>query len=179
MLVYPAPFVVERERQDALGLAHAERRVLAGESWDQGRVILSWSDVLEGAADPHDGRNVVIHEFAHQLDQANGATNGAPWLPGRARRERWAAVMSRAYAEFQQRVERGEPGVLDPYAAHSPAEFFAVLSELFVERPHELAEHHPALYPELHQLYGVDPRLWSPAGARLGETSVRRDAVRY
>ena len=92
VLIYPGAFVVERSRPGVAGLVHEERRTLAGESWQQGQVLLSWQDVLAGAADPHDGHNVVIHEFAHQLDQETGSANGAPWLREPARRERWARV---------------------------------------------------------------------------------------
>ena len=160
ILVYPGAFIVQRDRVDALGLASHDRQVLAGESWSLGQVVLSWDDVVQGAADPADGRNVVIHEFAHQLDQASGATNGAPWLPGRRNRARWAEVMNQGYAELQQRLHHNEPGLIDPYAATSPAEYFAVLSETFFEQPVELSQQHPSLYAELRRLYAVDPLSW-------------------
>ena len=90
VLVYPGAFVVDRPTAGLGGLTRDERRILAGESWQQGQVILSWDDVLAGAADPGDGRNVVIHEFAHQLDQESGFANGAPFLGRRERYARWA-----------------------------------------------------------------------------------------
>lgn len=163
VLLYPGPFVVDRAVNDGAGLQRAERRVLAGESWARGPVILSWPDVLEGAADPDDGRNVVIHEFAHQLDQETGAANGAPWLGGRrAARERWARVLGAAFAELQHRHAAGEPSVLDAYGAQEPAEFFAVACEAFFERPAALAEEQPALFAELRGYFRVDPRGWLP-----------------
>ncbi len=104
ILVYPGPFIVNRTHTDYAGVKQDQRQVLAGESWSEGQVILSWEDVVGGAADVSDGRNVVIHEFAHQLDQENGAANGAPILaPHHAKR--WERVMSEAYARLQ-----GNPG---------------------------------------------------------------------
>ena len=160
VLVYPGAFVVDRTAAGPGGLARDERRVLAGESWQQGQVILSWDDVLAGAADPGDGRNVVIHEFAHQLDQESGSANGAPFLGRRERYARWSAVLGLEFAALQQRLVRGETGLIEPYAATDAAEFFAVVSELFFERPAALAAEHPALYGELARYYRAHPLLW-------------------
>lgn len=160
ILLYPGPFVVDRSRTDAMGLQHEQRQVLQGESWQQGQVILSWPDVLEGAAEPGDGRNVVIHEFAHQRDQENGGANGAPWLPNAMRRKRWARVMGREYAALRRRVSVGEETLLDPYGATAPAEFFAVASEVFFEQPGLLAQQHPALYREFSGFYRIHPLSW-------------------
>jgi hypothetical protein len=121
---------------------------------------LSWDDVVAGAADPDDGRNVVIHEFAHQLDQERGRANGAPWLGRRERYARWAAVMNDEYHALQWRLAHGEPVLIDPYAATDPAEFFAVVSEHFFEQPGALAAGHPALYQELVHCYRTDPLAW-------------------
>ncbi len=160
VLLYPGAFIVERESVDALGLASHDRRVLSGESWSQGQVILSWDDVLAGAAQPDDGRNVVLHEFAHQLDQATGTTNGAPHLTSRARRKRWAEVMQAEYAWLQRRVDLGQPGLIDAYGSTSPAEFFAVITEVFFECPQRLSVEHPQLYAQLRLLYAIDPLSW-------------------
>jgi Mlc titration factor MtfA (ptsG expression regulator) len=160
ILVYPGAFVVNRSTPDASGLTHETRRALSGESWQQGQVLLSWDDVLAGAADPDDGHNVVIHEFAHQLDQERGRANGAPWLGRRDGYARWAAVLSAEFRALQQRLARGEAGVIDPYAATDPAEFFAVVSEHFFEQPALLAAAHPALYGELVRCYRTDPLSW-------------------
>lgn len=160
VLIYPGAFVVDRVAADAAGLVRDERRVLAGESWQQGQVILSWQDVLAGAADPGDGRNVVIHEFAHQLDQETGPANGAPWLGGRQRQARWAAVLGAEFEALRQRLALGEEGLIEPYAATDAAEFFAVVSELFFERPGALAAAHPALYGELSRYYRTQPLSW-------------------
>ena len=160
VLVYPGAFVVDKLRTDGAGVAHERRDALAGESWSIGQVILSWENALEGARVPDDGRNVVIHEFAHQLDQANGPANGAPHLPTRARRARWSAVFSAEFAALQKRVAAGEPTLLDAYGAVDAAEFFAVASETFFEQPQRLAAAHAALFQEMSLLYRVDPLSW-------------------
>lgn len=160
VLVYPGAFVVERSTPDAAGLTHETRRALAGESWQQGQVLLSWDDVLAGAADPDDGHNVVIHEFAHQLDQERGRANGAPWLGHREAYADWAAVLGREFAALRSRLAQGVAGVIDPYAATDPAEFFAVVSEHFFEQPQALAAAHPALYAVFTRCYRTDPLTW-------------------
>jgi Mlc titration factor MtfA (ptsG expression regulator) len=159
VLVYPGAFVVDRPVTDG-GIVQDARRVLVGESWQQGQLILSWADVLAGAADPDDGHNVVIHEFAHQLDQENGPANGAPHLGRRDGHERWARTLGAAFEDLHAQLARGEPTLIDPYGASDPAEFFAVLSELFFERPAALSAQHPALYDELRAYYRSDPRAW-------------------
>lgn len=168
VLIYPGAFAVQRSSADAAGLVREERHALVGESWQQGQVILSWADVLQGAAHPGDGRNVVLHEFAHQLDQANGVANGAPWLPGTQRRAAWAQVMAAEFQALQQHLASAEPGLIEVYAATNPAEFFAVLSELYFEKPLELAQQRPALYAQLRGFYGVDPLAWLGTTATLG-----------
>lgn len=157
VLVYPGAFVVERIRPEPSGILQEHRQVLTGESWSNGQVVLSWEDALAGGRDGGDGRNVVIHEFAHQLDQEKGYANGAP--PGAATR-RWAEIFSREFAVLQQRSAAGEATLIDPYGATAPQEFFAVASEVFFEQPHALALQHPALHAELSRYYALDPRTW-------------------
>ncbi len=160
ILVYPGAFVVERLRAEPSGILQEQRQALSGESWTQGQVVISWEDALEGAAIVDDGRNVVIHEFAHQLDQQKGYANGAPWLGRRDRYPRWSRVMSEEFARLQQQAMYGEPSLFSHYGATDPAEFFAVVSEVFFEQPREMAALHPALYEELRRLYRVDPASW-------------------
>ena len=160
ILVYPGAFVVERLRPEPSGILQEQRQVLSGESWVQGQVVLSWEDVLAGARDPDDGRNVVLHEFAHQLDQEKGYANGAPWVPGRERRQRWSEVFARSYALLQARAAAGLPSLLSDYGATAPAEFFAVACEVFFERPADLALEDPQLYAELRGFLRVDPLSW-------------------
>jgi len=115
------------------GVHHDQRHVLSSESWEQGQVILSWQDTLDGAAVVDDGRKVVLHEFAHQLDQENGAAQGTP-LPAAGDMQhspqRWKQVFSQAYADLQSQFQRGEQGLFNHYGAQSPAEFFAVATEI-------------------------------------------------
>lgn len=157
VLVYPAAFVVDKVRIEPSGVLLEQRHALAGESWSRGQVILSWEDVMHGAAVDDDGRNVVIHEFAHQLDQEKGYANGAPWLGSRHRYPRWSRVMSMEFARLQRAAAIGEASLLDPYGARDPAEFFAVASEAFFEQPRSMAAYHPELYEELRHAYRVDP----------------------
>ncbi len=160
ILVYPGAFLVDRVHTDGAGVLQERRQVLSGESWSQGQVIVSWDDVVEGASVVDDGRNVVIHEFAHQLDQQNGHANGAPILGGRRRRERWARVLGEEFARLQEAAGRGEAVLLSHYGATNPAEFFAVASEVFFEQPERMAEKHPELYSELSRFYRVNPLSW-------------------
>jgi len=160
IVLYPAAFVVNREHWDAAGLHHRERQVLSGESWGTGQLVLSWDDTLSGGMNSGDGYNVVLHEFAHQLDLGSGTMNGTPQLDSRAQRHAWAAAFTPAFTELRARVEAGEDTWLDPYAASEPAEFFAVLTEAFFELPRELLREYPALYACLRAYYRVDPGAW-------------------
>lgn len=160
VLLYPGAFVVDRPHTGAAGVQMEQRRALAGESWAQGQVLLSWQDVINGAADPDDGHNVVIHEFAHQLDQAKGFANGAPLLTSRAAYQRWSRVMQHEFDDLRGRLARSESSLIDAYGATDPAEFFAVASEVFFERGAEMAQHHPALYEQLSRYYRLNPLSW-------------------
>ncbi|MBA4216967.1 MAG: hypothetical protein C0460_06505 [Methylibium sp.] len=163
VLLYPGAFIVERPVAESGGVLSDQRRVLAGESWSQGQVLLAWDEVQRGAATPGDGHNVVIHEFAHQLDQAGGPANGAPALPTAEAYRRWSTVMRNEFDALRWQLARQDQsgsGLIDAYAATDPAEFFAVVSELFFERPIELAAQHPALYGELRGFYRLDPAGW-------------------
>jgi Mlc titration factor MtfA (ptsG expression regulator) len=160
ILVYPGAFIIERLRAEPSGVLQDQRHALSGESWTRGQVVISWQDALEGAAIVDDGRNVVIHEFAHQLDQQKGYANGAPWLGRRDRYPRWSQVMGAEFARLQEQALLGQPSLFSHYGATSPAEFFAVISEVFFEQPREMASMHPALYAELRSLYRVDPSSW-------------------
>jgi hypothetical protein len=160
ILVYPGSFVVEREHTDGIGVAHHARQVLSGESWEHGQVVLSWHDTLEGAAIPDDGQNVVIHEFAHQLDQETGFANGAPVLPRRDQYARWSQVLGAEFRHLQSAASEREDSLFSDYGASDPAEFFAVISEVFFEQPARMAQEHPALYQELALFYRLDPLSW-------------------
>jgi Mlc titration factor MtfA (ptsG expression regulator) len=163
VLVYPGAFLVPRRQLDASGVVTEERQDLLGESWGDGRVILSWEHVrrADGGGDP--AHNVVLHEFAHQLDSESGNTNGAPYLGSSERYRSWSEVLSRDFANLRHEAMWGQHGVLDHYGATNPAEFFAVATESFFEQPHALAASHPALYDEFLKYYRADPRQWQAA----------------
>ncbi len=160
VLVYPGSFVVDRSHTDGVGVAHHRRQALSGESWGTGQVILSWQDTLEGAAIADDGQNVVIHEFAHQLDQETGAANGAPFLRRKEHYRRWSLVLGAEFEALQASALADERSLFSDYGATDPAEFFAVVCEVFFEQPSRMAQAHPALYRELVQFFRLDPANW-------------------
>ena len=160
VLLYPSAFVVPQVSATPGGVVHEQRQVLAGQSWSRGQVILAWDAVQHDAAHPASGRNVVLHEFAHQLDQETGAANGAPPMGSRDQAAQWSQVMAQAWQALHARLARGELGVLDPYGATDAAEFFAVATEAFYGRPHELRGEQPELYGVLARWYGVHPAAW-------------------
>ena len=165
ILVYPTEFMVRHAGVDEHGVVSDDEHILAGESWNDGRIVLSWESVERGASDFSDGHNVVLHEFAHQLDHQSGATNGAPLLSSRRAYQQWSAVFSEEFDRLQKLAmtpdfHQVNDEVLDIYGATDPAEFFAVATETFFEKPGPLVQRHPQLFEQLYQYYGVDPRDW-------------------
>ena len=160
ILVYPSAFMVGRDEVGPGGVVTRTEHGFLGESWGDGRVILAWDHVRRGAADCSDGHNVVLHEFAHQLDSESGAPNGAPFLGQRSSYRSWAAVLARDFAKLRYAAICRQHSVLDHYGATNPAEFFAVATETFFEKPHQMAEHYPDLFAEFEKYYRVDPRAW-------------------
>jgi Mlc titration factor MtfA (ptsG expression regulator) len=161
VLVYPTAFKTKREQLGEDGAVSMASHNLLGESWSNGKVILSWDDVVSGASDFTDGHNVVLHEFAHQLDSQSGSTNGAPPLR-RNTYVSWAKVLSGEFEKLRGASFRRHKTVMDHYGATSPAEFFAVATETFFEQPQQLYQKHPELYEELRIYYQTDPRHWHP-----------------
>jgi Mlc titration factor MtfA (ptsG expression regulator) len=158
ILVYPSTYLAE------------DRRHVHGHVWQEGKmarlgetgrwldaIVLAWDAVKSGAADPSDGKNVVLHEFAHQLDYENYAEDGAPALTTRDQRLSWQEVMRAEFASLRAADETGIPTLLDTYGATNPAEFFAVSTEAFFERPRALRARHPKLYAELRSYFHQDP----------------------
>lgn len=160
IIVYPTAFVVDRPQGGADGVVSEARRGLLGESWSNGKVILAWDNVLHGSSNFADGQNVVLHEFAHQLDSESGNTNGAPILVGRNCLRTWATTLSGEFEELQQDAWRGKRSLIDHYGATNPAEFFAVSTETFFEKPAQMAKHHAELFEVLKCYYRIDPREW-------------------
>lgn len=154
IIVYPGDFLVPRKTMDAAGVVHEYEDVLLGEAWVGGPVIVSWEEEMRS---PAVRVNVVIHEFAHKLDMLDGGVDGVPRLrPGMSRRA-WIAAFEPTYRDFRAHVRRGEATWLDPYAAESPAEFFAVTTEAFFETPSLLKEDCPEVYGQLSGLFALDP----------------------
>lgn len=161
IIVYPSAFIVARAHQDAAGVVGVEPRDLLGESWHNGKVILAWDSALRGSRDFTDGQNVVLHEFAHQLDTEDGSADGAPLLGGRHSYRSWAGVLSREFEELQADRRHGRESLLNHYGATNPAEFFAVATETFFEKPAQMAQHHGELFEVMQAYYRVDPREWA------------------
>lgn len=160
IIVYPSAFVVDRPQGGAGGIVSEGRKGLLGESWSNGKVILAWDNVLHGSSNFVDGQNVVLHEFAHQLDSESGSTNGAPILAGKNCLRTWAGTLSEEFEELQKDAWRGKKSLIDHYGATNPAEFFAVSTETFFEKPKQMAKHHEELFEVLKCYYRIDPRDW-------------------
>jgi Mlc titration factor MtfA (ptsG expression regulator) len=131
-----------------------------GESWQNGPVVLSWNSVIGGTMNITDGRNVVLHEFSHRLDQEDGVADGAPILEHRSSYATWARVLSREYLNLQKKKKKHRRSVMRKYGATNPAEFFAVTTEAFFEKSRQMKKKHPDLYDELKDYYKVDPVQW-------------------
>ncbi|HQE82450.1 MAG TPA: zinc-dependent peptidase [Candidatus Hydrogenedentes bacterium] len=157
VLVYPSAFVVKTvvQRLETFAIHGEEER--EGEAWQRGVVVLAWDSVHEGFRHPHDGQNVILHEFAHQLDLQDGDAEGFPPDVPPALRVRWGQVLSAAYRKLCSDVDRGRPGLLDPYGATNPAEFFAVVTEYFFECPDGLKRSYPDMYDVFREYYRQDP----------------------
>lgn len=158
ILVYPDHFVAPHRTNIGSGLHIESRTTLEGQAWHRGPVIISWSDVVEpNRGTPH---NLVVHEFAHQLDMLNGGSaDGMPPLP-KASERRWKTVNRVAMERLRDMCSMGDHSVLDCYGCDHPAEFFAVSSEAFFEAPYELCEECPELFKQLTMFYQSDPRQW-------------------
>ncbi|MEN3370051.1 MAG: MtfA peptidase [Verrucomicrobiota bacterium] len=156
VLVYPSSFVAPSKFVDAAGVVHEGDESRLGEAWLRGAIILSWDDVRRDSGDFQDGRNVTLHEFAHQLDQQDGSFDGAPLLEKRSHYRSWARVLMKEYRALGEAAERGQETLINQYGATDPAEFFAVITEAFFESPRALKEKHPELYAELKQFFHQD-----------------------
>ncbi len=157
IVVYPGDFRLKRSETDEAGVVHEWDDELAGESWPGGPVVLSWDALDEAGSVAHGGVNVVIHEFAHMIDMADGDADGVPPLASRAARDAWKEVFDREFTRFCGRVDAGGHTSLDPYAAEHESEFFAVASEAFFESPKLLKQEFPELYALFAGFYRQDP----------------------
>jgi hypothetical protein len=168
ILVYPTMYVVPTTRYAGSGVMADVREYRVGESWPHGAVVLAWDEVYRGLAAPDSGYNVTLHEFAHQLDYEDGGYadgfplvgHGESWPARKQRYADWARVMRAEYEQLRARVQHSEPTLLREYGATNPAEFFAVTTECFFGKPHELQQRHPELYEQMRWYYKQDPAGW-------------------
>ena len=156
ILVYPTSYLAKTQEPGPAGTVAEYKEARLGESWKHGTVVLSWDDVKNRGG----GHNVVLHEFAHQLDLANEEMDGVPGLSSPSDYADWARVMEREFERLRREDDRGRPTFIDPYGAKEPAEFFAVITEMFFEEPAELKKRHPELYEQLKKYFRQDPASW-------------------
>jgi MtfA peptidase len=161
ILIYPHTYFVNHTVATSNYVVEERREARLGESWSQDQVILSWAQIEQDTNNWHDGHNVILHEFAHQLDQEDRTANGVPILPHHSDYTKWAKVMTAEYQQLCHDVQRKAKTVLDGYGVTNPAEFFAVATETFYEKPRQLRQQHPALYEQLQSYYQLDPIRWA------------------
>lgn len=161
ILIYPSTYFVNETIATGNYVVEEKRVARLGESWSKDQLVLSWEQVKQDTCNWRDGHNVVLHEFAHQLDQADGKAEGVPILPQNSDYAIWAQVMTAEYQQICDDVQRNVKTVINSYGATNPAEFFAVATETFFEKPQQLLKNHPALYDLLQGYYQLDPVQWT------------------
>lgn len=162
IIVYPSGYVADEERHIGGGIWEEGGEHRLGHTGERlGALVLAWDAVRRGAAEPDDGVNLVLHEFAHQLDFENRSSDGTPSLATGHDYRAWAKVMSHEFEALRDALEAGDDTFLDDYGATNPAEFFAVITEAFFERPRALRKNHPALFMQLQRFYQQDPTFYS------------------
>jgi MtfA peptidase len=168
IVVHPGQVLARREHTDEHGLVHAYDEVLAGEAMEGGPVMLSWQDVGAAGRSAAQSYNVVIHEFAHVLDMADGLADGVPLLPPDISRNDWLSTLRAELSALQAAIDAGKATALDPYGTQGEEEFFAVASEAFFVNPRAMQSEHSRLYELLTRFYGQDPARDTPAPRRAG-----------
>jgi Mlc titration factor MtfA (ptsG expression regulator) len=159
ILVYPHTYAAKLVSTEGRVVIEGQD-VRLGESWQNGPVVLAWDSVTGGTRNITDARNVVLHEFAHQLDQEDGTADGAPILEHRPSYIAWARVLSQEYETLQKKKKKHRKSIMNKYGATNPAEFFAVATETFFEKSKQMKKRHPELYDELKNYYKLDPVEW-------------------
>jgi len=159
ILVYPDTYLANVTTTEGNVVVEERRVARLGESWNHDQLVLSWNQIIHDTNNWTDGQNVVLHEFAHQLDQEDGNAEGVPILQD-ADYSNWTTVMSKEYQRLCKDVESGARTVMDSYGTTNPAEFFAVATETFFEKPLQLMKRHPALYEQLQHYYQLNPMQW-------------------
>ncbi len=162
ILVYPDDYVAPVHDEDEAGIMSEGVETRSGESWDMGSIVLSWADIERDIQNPFNGRNLIFHEFAHQLDSRYGMTAGIDEMGNVHTPGEWNDLLAKSYLELQKNWERGTPTLLDTYGATHPAEFFSVATETFFEKAHAMRRKHPKLYDLLKQVYNMDPASYLP-----------------
>jgi Mlc titration factor MtfA (ptsG expression regulator) len=160
ILLYPTAYRVKAMSAVDRFVVAEQQETRLGESWTSDQVVLAWEAIQRDVQHWQDGHNLVLHEFAHQLDQADGQAEGVPVLARQTDYLTWSNVMAQAYQQLCQDVQRGRATVMDSYGTTNPAEFFAVATETFFERPLALRDRYPNLYQQLQQYYQLDPTQW-------------------
>ncbi len=158
ILVYPHVYRVQEQHQDGMVVSHSDQ-IRAGEASSLGQVVLAWSQCEESAINRDSPHNVILHEFAHQLDYLDGTADGAPPLSGEQANQ-WRETMTHAYEQLRQSLRHHAESWLDPYGATAPAEFFAVLTETFFQQPQHLLDQQPEVYEALRGFYRIDPKMF-------------------
>ncbi|MFK8028385.1 MAG: zinc-dependent peptidase [Gammaproteobacteria bacterium] len=159
ILVYPDTYVAKQTSHEG-SLEATKDSHRAGESWFRGPIVLSWGDTIRGSLNVEDGHNVVIHEFAHKLDEQSGRMDGLPLLRKNEHYPEWASVLSEEFDSLKHRAQRRKNSVMDEYGTISPPEFFAVATESFFEKAKQMKKKLPDLYQQLSQFYNIDPADW-------------------
>lgn len=166
ILVYPDEYLAPAAEQHESGIVVEDHEPRAGESWAEGSLVLSWRDVVEGSADGRSGENVVLHEFAHQIDDEWGLSSADPREQPEGDAQQWATAFREAFARHERDVKRGRSTAIDPYGATDEAEFFAVVTETFFEQPADLRIAEPELYRQWSKFFRQDPITWSDRGGQ-------------
>ncbi len=156
IIIYPGAFKVNHEYIDNAGVLHKTDRVLSGEAWSRGPIVLSWEDVYQDVQSQSSGHNVVLHEFAHKLDMLSGSANGMPPLHVSMAREQWTEILSTAYQQLNQQLYREGRSNINSYAATDPAEFFSVITEYFFTAPDILERECPEVFQQFQDFYRQD-----------------------
>lgn len=162
ILVYPDDYIAPVHEEDASGIMTEGMEPRSGESWDLGSIVLSWNDIQQDISNPGSGKNLIFHEFSHQLDDRYGITSGIDNDGNVLTSSEEDEILAKHFRHLRRAVNRRQQTLLDPYGATNPAEFFAVATECFFENAHNLNKQHPQLYHLLKAFYNIDPVSYLP-----------------
>ena len=160
ILIYPSAYVAKNTSTSG-DIISENDSVRLGESWGGGSIVLSWNHSRQGGVNFQDGQNVVLHEFAHQLDQVDGPADGVPNFDNMNNYMDWATILEKEYKTLVRKAMKNQRTLLDKYGATNEAEFFSVATECFFEKPRQMSKKHPELYENLQKYYGLDPKEWA------------------